>query len=271
MTLMLGSGAGRAASGDRYHRATMQGMPQAGPVALPGAAPSTDGRGRPATRVLLVRHAPTPDTGHVLTGRAPGVNLSDAGRRDAEALADRLAPVPIAAVYASPLERTSQTAAAVAARHGLGVVPLAGVLEADYGTWTGGRIAELARTELWALVQRHPSRVAFPDGESIRAMQERSVRAVEQVVDEHPGAAVVIVSHADPIKAVLAHYAGVHLDRFQRFVVAPASLSVLDVSPAGATLVRVNDTGTTADLVRSEPPATGPQPGPVPVAGGDGT
>jgi len=270
MTPMLGSGAGRAPVDGRYHRATMQGMSQAGPVALPGAAPSTDGRGRPATRVLLVRHAPTPDTGHVLTGRAPGVHLSDAGRRDAEALAARLAPVPIAAVYASPLERTSQTAEMVAAGRGLPVRPLAGMLEADYGTWTGGRIADLARTELWALVQRHPSRAAFPAGESIRAMQERSVRAVEQVVEEHPGAAVVIVSHADPIKAVLAHYAGVHLDRFQRFVVAPASLSVLDVGPAGATVLRINDTGTTADLAPPERSAVDAAPGPDTLAVGDG-
>ena len=224
-----------------------------------GAGPSTNGRS--PTRVLLVRHAPTPETGRVLSGRAPGVHLSDDGRRRAAELAARLAPVPLAAVYASPLERTRQTAEAVAAPHGLEVLPLAGVLEADYGTWTGGRIVDLSRTDLWALVQRRPSRAAFPGGESIRQMQERSVRAVEEVVASHEGQAVAIVSHADPIKAILAHYAGVHLDEFQRFVVAPASLSALDVGPAGVVVLRVNDTGTTADLAPAAPDSGPAAPG----------
>ena len=132
---------------------------------------------------------------------------------------------PVAAVYASPIERTTQTAEAVAARHGLAVKALPGVIEADYGEWTGGKLAELAKTDLWKTVQRAPSRARFPGGESLAEMQTRMVAALEAVVADHPGELVVVVSHADPIKAAIAHYTGVHLDLFQRIVVSPASVT----------------------------------------------
>ena len=93
----------------------------------------------------------------------------------AEAAADRLATLPIAAIYASPIERTTQTAQAIAARHGLDVLPLPGVIEADYGDWTGGKIADLAKTDEWKVVQVAPSRARFPGGETIREMQARTV------------------------------------------------------------------------------------------------
>ena len=99
----------------------------------------------------------------MLSGRAPGIDLSDKGREQAAALGARLAALPIAAIYASPIERTTQTAEAVAAHHDLPVLPLPGVIEADYGDWTGGKIAELAKTDLWRTVQRAPSRGAVPE------------------------------------------------------------------------------------------------------------
>ena len=208
---------------------------------------------RPTT-LVLVRHAVTEQTGPMLTGRAPGVDLSEDGRKQAKELADRLADLPVAAVYASPIERTAQTAAAVAERHELPVQHLPGALEADYGEWTGRKLADLAKTDLWKTVQRAPSRARFPGGESMTEMQARIVGCLEAVVADHPGEIVVVVSHADPIKAAIAHYTGLHIDQFQRIVVSPASVTAFQLSAHGAALVKCNDTGT-LDELRPPPPA----------------
>jgi probable phosphoglycerate mutase len=212
---------------------------------------------------VLARHAVTAQTGPQLSGRQPGIDLSEEGRRQAEALADRLADLPVAAVYASPIERTTQTARAVAERHGLEVQALDGVLEADYGEWTGQQLAELAKTDLWKVVQRAPSRARFPGGESLAAMQARMVAALDAVVAAHAGELVVVVSHADPIKAAIAHYTGVHLDLFQRIVVAPASVSAFAFSAHGVAMLKVNDTGTLDELRAPEPKPADPPAGSV--------
>ncbi len=202
----------------------------------------------PSTRLVLVRHAVTAQTGPMLSGRTAGIDLSDRGREQAEALGGRLAGLTVDAVYASPFERTMQTAAAVARHHDLEVRPLDGVIEADYGEWTGGKLVDLAKTDLWKTVQRAPSRARFPDGESLAEMQARMVAALEDVVGRHVGELVVVVSHADPIKAAIAHYTGVHLDLFQRIVVSPASVTVFELSAYGAAMVKCNDTGSLEEL-----------------------
>jgi probable phosphoglycerate mutase len=204
---------------------------------------------KPPTRLVLVRHGVTAHTGPLLSGRMPGVDLSDKGVEQAQAAAERLAVLQVAAVYASPIERTAQTAAYIAARLGLDVQPLPGVIEADYGDWTGGKIADLAKTDEWKVVQAAPSRAVFPGGESLRAMQARMVDALDAVVAAHKNETVVVVSHADPIKSAIAHYTGMHLDLFQRLHVSPASATVLDFHAYGALLVKCNDTGGLADLV----------------------
>ncbi len=200
----------------------------------------------PSTLLLLVRHAVTEQTGPVLSGRLAGIDLSEAGRAQAAAIAARLAGLSLSAVYASPIERTTQTAEAIAAHHGLEVLPLPGVIEADYGEWTGGRIEDLARTEEWKTVQVTPSRARFPGGESLREMQARTVAALEETVARHLGERVVVVSHADPIKAAVAHFCGMHLDLFQRLHVSPASLTALSFGAGlsgGALLLTCNSTG----------------------------
>ena len=198
---------------------------------------------------MLVRHAVTAQTGPLLSGRAPGIDLSDTGVSQAKAVGERLAAVPVRAVYASPIERTRQTAAHIAGHHGLEVQVLPGVIEADYGEWTGGKIADLAKTDLWKTVQVVPSRARFPGGESISEMQSRMVSALEAVVADHPGELIVVVSHADPIKAAIAHFSGVHLDLFQRVVVSPASVTVFELGQFGAALLKCNDTGSLEELV----------------------
>src|SRR5215467_7756311 len=222
-------------------------------AAAAGARPE---KPKPPTRLVLVRHAVTAHTGPILSGRMPGIDLSDKGVGQAEATAQRLAKLPVAAVYASPIERTTQTAQQIAAHHDLDVQSLPGVIEADYGDWTGGKIAELAKTDEWRVVQVAPSRARFPNGESLYEMQVRMVRALDEVVARHPHETVVVVSHADPIKSAIAHYTGMHLDQFQRLNVSPASVTVFDFHPYGVMMVKCNDTGGLDDLLPEEAPSS---------------
>lgn len=198
-----------------------------------------------ATTVLFVRHGRTATTGSVLPGRAPGLHLSDDGRADAAGAAARLAEVSgVAAVVASPLERTMETAVPIAATLGLEVTAEPGLLECDFGEWTGRSLAELRALPQWSTVQHTPSRHRFPGGESFVEMSARIVATVDRLVAEHPGQRIVCVSHADPIKALLAHAAGTHLDHLQRLVVSPCSISVVHYGPAAPAVLTINSTGT---------------------------
>jgi len=204
------------------------------------------------TTLLLVRHATTTATGSRLGGRTDAP-LDERGREQAAAVAERLAPLPLKAVYASPLPRTAETAAAIAARHRLEVVPDEGLLEVEYGRWTDRPLKPLYRTKLWPVIQQRPSLMRFPDGESIRGAQLRAVDAIEALVARHRRHAIVAVTHADVIKAVVAFYLGLSLDLFQRIAVAPASVTILQLAPGGQPLlVRLGDDGPlSADAVRT--------------------
>ena len=181
-----------------------------------------------STLVLFVRHGQTPTTGAVLPGRAPGLHLGERGRAQAQRAAERIAELPrVDAVYASPLERTRQTAAPIAAARGVDVRRERGLLECDFGEWTGGSLAKLAKLPEWSMVQRTPSLFRFPGGESFAEMQLRMVTTTHRLAAAHPGGVVVCVSHADTIKAVLADALGTHLDLFQRLVISPCSISAV--------------------------------------------
>jgi probable phosphomutase (TIGR03848 family) len=198
----------------------------------------------PATTVLLVRHGQTPSTGTTLPGRARGLHLADAGRGQAEAAAARIAKLgKVTAVYASPLERTRETAAPIAKAIGLKVRVDRGLLECDFGEWTGGALKELARRPEWKTVQRYPSGFRFPGGESFTEMQTRMTSTLARLSERHRGETIVAVSHADPIKAALANALGTHLDLFQRIVVSPCSISAIWYSPGGPVVLTSNSTG----------------------------
>jgi probable phosphomutase (TIGR03848 family) len=184
-------------------------------------------------RLLLIRHARTPETGTRLTGRLPGVSLGDAGRAEAGRLAEQLAPVPIRAVYASPIERTWETALALTERRRLEPARHDGLLEVDYGDWSGRTLASLSRLKAWRTVQTTPSRMRFPGGESLVEAQARAVAVCEEIAGGHRSQTVALVTHADVIKCAVSHYLGQPLDLFQRIGVAPASVTVLDLPPAG--------------------------------------
>ncbi|WP_374224847.1 MSMEG_4193 family putative phosphomutase [Paenarthrobacter sp. DKR-5] len=181
----------------------------------------------PGTLLLLVRHGETPTTGQVLPGRAPGLHLSDRGRSQAERVAERLTGLSIDGLYSSPLERTRETAEPTAASTGLSVTAHDGLLECDFGEWTGAALTELYGLPEWQTVQRTPSAFRFPNGESFTEMQERIVGALEELCAAHTGGVVVCFSHADPIKAAVAHALGSHLDQFQRIMISPGSVSAI--------------------------------------------
>ena len=153
-------------------------------------------------------------------------------------------------MYASPLERTQETAAPIARALGLRVRRNQGLLEADFGEWTGAELKKLYKKPEWRTVQRNPSGFRFPGGESFTEMQTRICGAVDRLRAAHPGQTVVAVSHADPIKAAVAHAMGTHLDLFQRIVVSPCSVSAVLYSVDGPVVLAVNSTG---DLVRPRP------------------
>ncbi len=198
----------------------------------------------PATTVLFVRHGQTPTTGSVLPGRARGLHLADGGREEAEAVAERLGTVKtIDAIYASPLERTRETAAPIGRRRGLKVAPEKGLLECDFGQWTGRPLKELMKLPEWATVQRYPSGFRFPGGESFAEMQTRITTTVATLVQRHPGGTIVAVSHADPIKAAVAAAVGTHLDLFQRIVISPCSVTTIAYGAGGPMVLNVNSTG----------------------------
>src|SRR5690242_2293516 len=174
--------------------------------------------------VILVRHGrSTANAAGLLTGRAAGVDLDAIGRGQAERAAQRLAAVPLVAVVSSPLARCRQTARVIAARRADPLRPRleAGITECDYGQWQGRLLRELAQEPLWSVVQTRPSAAVFPGGESLAAMQTRSVAAIRRhdaaLEAEHGAGAVwVAVTHGDVIKSVLADALGMGLDLFQR-------------------------------------------------------
>ena len=216
------------------------------------------------TLVLLVRHGQTPTTGKVLPGRAAGLHLAEVGRQQAQRAAERIAQLTkVDAIYSSPLERARETAAPIAAALAvkqlavkqLAVKQLAvaqqgtkvhidkGLVECDFGDWTGAELKALMKLPEWNTVQRAPSTFTFPNGESFTAMQNRIVGTIDRLRAKHPGGVVVCVSHADPIKAAVAHAMGTHIDLFQRIVISTCSVSAIAYGTGAPVVLTVNSTG----------------------------
>jgi probable phosphomutase (TIGR03848 family) len=204
--------------------------------------------------LLLIRHAITDLTEKQLVGRTPGVHLSQRGQLQAAGLVDRLAGVPVAAIYSSPLDRALETAAPLATERGLEVHTDDGLTEVDYGVWAGQAFKALRKTDLWKRVQQRPADARFPEGEAIREAQARIIGSLETITNSHPRDCVAIFSHSDMIKFAVAHLSGLHLDLFQRLAVGPASVTAIHIGGAAPTLVRLNDLGGLQDLA---PPRRG--------------
>jgi 2,3-bisphosphoglycerate-dependent phosphoglycerate mutase len=206
--------------------------------------------------LILARHGRTAaNVSGVLAGRSPGVVLDDKGREQARAAAERLANVPLVEVVTSPLERCRDTARILATGHDLRVRTDKRLLECDYGEWTGRPLKDLVREPMWRTVQSQPSAARFPGGESLPEMSARTVAAVRDrdaaIAAAHGDDAVwLAVSHGDIVKAVLADALGMHLDAFQRFVVDPASLSVVRYTAHRTFVLTVNSTAGPLDYLR---------------------
>jgi probable phosphoglycerate mutase len=201
----------------------------------------------------MVRHGTTPTTGKMLPGRAGGLHLAEKGRAQADAVAERIAAMEKrpTAIYASPLERTRETAAPIASALGLRVRTAHGLIEADVGDWTEKSLARLSKTKAWSNVHRWPGGFRFPGGESFAEMSARSMSTLVDLVTDHPGQTIVAVSHADPIKAVVATAAGIPLDLMPRLVISPCSVSALFFAGGAPAVLCVNSTGSLGELVLS--------------------
>lgn len=193
------------------------------------------------TRFLLIRHATTEAIGVRLAGRMAGVRLDEQGRKQAQALAERLAPVPIDAVYSSPLERTVETADAIARLRGLEVFTREDLLELDFGEWTNSTFESLRDDPLFNRFNQLRSCTPAPGGEHMLQAQARVVLTLEQLRSRHPRQSVAVVSHGDVIRAAVAYYAGIPLDLFQRIEITPASVSALDIDEHAVRIRVVND------------------------------
>jgi probable phosphomutase (TIGR03848 family) len=202
------------------------------------------------TTILLVRHGATATTGTVLPGRAPGLHLGERGEAQAQAVAARMGQLtrkPVA-LYVSPLERARETAAPIAQALGLRPVVERGLLECDFGAWTGKKLSVLRVRKEWRAVQNAPSTFRFPDGESFSEMQQRIWVTLERLAVKHRNRTVVVVSHADPIKAAVTYAQGVPLDLFQRTVISTCSVSAIGFTDAAPVVLGVNSTATLAEL-----------------------
>jgi len=198
------------------------------------------------TTVVLIRHGLTHMTGPVLAGWTPGLHLDERGQKQAAALAERMRPVPFAALVSSPLDRCLDTIGAIAQGRPDTVQVEDRLGECRYGDWTGRPLKELAKDPLWKVVQNHPSAVTFPgpEGEPLRETQNRAVAAVRDWNARlGPDATWLACSHGDVIKAVVADAMGLHLDQFQRIMIDPCSVTVIRYTDTRPFVLRVNDTG----------------------------
>lgn len=196
-------------------------------------------------KIILIRHAhSTANAAGVLSGQLPNIHLSKQGTEQAKKLADRLGALQITRIQVSPMERCLETIAPWLELHGnkVDVVREQNLIEVDYGNWSGKKLATLARAKLWRTVQNQPSAMIFPAGESLAQMQ---VRAMQPVHSFLAGKAelTIMVSHGDVIKAIVASAMGMHLDDFQRIVIDPASISILESNGGPIRLTRLNDSG----------------------------
>ena len=205
---------------------------------------SSKKRDKSVSIIILVRHGHTPTTGKILPGRAKGLHLSELGKEQASKVATNLSMLDnVTAVYASPMERTLETAKPIASAFGLKVQRNRGLIEADFGKWTGRKLSDLRKLSDWEMVQKNPSLFRFPDGESFIEIQSRMVETITRISDKHRGEIVIAVSHADTIKAFLTAMLGTPLDLFQRLHISPCSVSPVILGNGSPFVLAVNASG----------------------------
>jgi probable phosphomutase (TIGR03848 family) len=210
-------------------------------------------------RLVLIRHAHSEsNAAGVLSGRIPNVHLSAKGVKQSEQLSQRLGSFPVAQMRISPMERCFETVSPWINEFVLATNPKFEPMidpmlnEVDYGDWSGKRLATLSRKKEWKTVQESPSRMYFPGGEGIAAMQARVMKSVHEVASMPDSKVAVFVSHGDVIKSIVASALGMHLDEFQRIIIDPASVSVIEYNSVKPRILLVNDTrAVVTDLLKA--------------------
>lgn len=195
------------------------------------------------TTFYLVRHGANDSVGNGLAGRRAGVPLNTLGRAQADWAAERLAKEAIEAVYSSPMERTRETAEAISRRTGAALQLEEQLNEVDFGEWTGLAFNDLARDPRWEHFNQRRSLTRAPGGELMLEVQARMVTALDRLKERHPKGRIAVVSHGDPVRSVLAYYAGIPIDLMQRFEIDLASISVLVMEGGGALIRCINHRG----------------------------
>lgn len=188
----------------------------------------------------ILRHGERQES-RVLVGRSPGIALSERGRVEIATVAERLAAADIRAIYASPLERTVESATIVAARLGLSVALREELIELDFGEWTGWTFDQIRADPRWEPWRTQRSLATIPGGESMRQVQRRAVEAMLAIGEAHADDNVVLVSHGDVIRAMLVFALGMPLDFFNRIEVAQGSLSTIRIDAGGVRVIGINE------------------------------
>jgi probable phosphoglycerate mutase len=191
------------------------------------------------TTFYIARHGDTDIMSAVLCGRTPGIGLNETGRARVHRTASGLRRLNIRAVISSPVQRAVETASILAEALRVSIETCQEISEMDFGEWTGRTFAELQEDPRWNLYNSHRAIAPVPGGESFLEVQHRMVRCLERLRNVYPASPLLVVSHGDPIKSVVAHYLGLHLDRYERFEIAPASITVLQIDH-GASLLALN-------------------------------
>jgi broad specificity phosphatase PhoE len=197
------------------------------------------------TRLFLIRHGATMLTAEDRFAGSTDVELSDFGRYQVQCLAQRLVDDRIAAVYASPLKRTMATAAIIAEPHRLTPIPRDGLREIDHGHWEGLRRADVEAqfTDEYTAWEEDPYTFAPAGGESGISVLARALPVIRDIVLEHNGKNVAVVSHKATIRLLISSLLGFDPRGFRdRLDQSPACLNVLDFkSPVRARLMVFND------------------------------
>ncbi len=198
-------------------------------------------------QIVLIRHAHSEANAKgILSGRLPNIKLSEKGVSQSRELSSRLGVFPIKQIRISPMGRCKETIEpwlkTMPKLDRALVVQDKNLNEVDYGSWSGKKLAVLSQNKLWKTVQNNPSAMYFPDGEGLAHMQQRAMQSVHEAVTQKGKGSVVLVSHGDVIKAIVCSALGMHLDDFQRIVIDPASVTLLDFSSGQPRLTLLNDT-----------------------------
>lgn len=206
-------------------------------------------------RLLLIRHALNDWVGKRIAGWTPGISLNEEGRKQATRLAEWLEPVALEAVYASPLERTVETAEPIAKSHGLAMQLRDSLGETRYGQLDGKTVQDVKETDLWEKFRAFPSRTRFPGAETLYEVQVRVVGELEEILQDHPSGSIAVVTHADPVRVAVAHYIGLPLDLVGRIWVSPASVTILRFDEWGQRLTHLSHTGSLEFLKERNDPS----------------